>query len=163
MVTHLVRPTPEEIAEVATVFDQYRCHYGQPVVAGQTLAWLTQHTRSGMLSIFTAHIGRDLVGIATTVVLPASLRLTCSWQIRDLYVVPGARRCGAGRALVAAVAAAASQAGAIYLSIQTEPGNTAALQLYRTSGFVAENDLHVLSLDLAPGIHEGQQPSTHGT
>lgn len=150
MVTQLVQPTAAELAEVATVFDQYRRHYGQPVVAGQTLAWLTQYTRSGMLSIFTAHIGRDLVGIATTVVVPASLRLACAWQIRDLYVVPGARRCGAGRALVTAVATAASQVGAIRLSIQTEPANTAALQLYRTSGFDPVDDLHILSLDLAP-------------
>jgi GNAT superfamily N-acetyltransferase len=82
--------------------------------------------------------------------VPASLGLACSWQIRDLYVVPGARRCGAGRALVTAVATAASQVGAIRLSIQTEPGNTAALQLYRTSGFVPVDDLHILSLDLAP-------------
>jgi hypothetical protein len=41
MVTLLVQPTAAELAEVATVFDQYRRHYGQPVVAGQTLAWLT--------------------------------------------------------------------------------------------------------------------------
>ena len=61
-VTQLVQPTAGELAEVATVFDQYRRHYGQPVAAGQTPAWLTQYTRSGMLSIFTAHIGRDLVG-----------------------------------------------------------------------------------------------------
>ena len=149
-VTQLVQPTAGELAEVATVFDQYRRHYGQPVVAGQTPAWLTQYTRSGMLSIFTAHIGRDLVGIATTVVVSASLRLACSWQMRDLYVVPGARRCGAGRALVTAVATAASQTGAIRLSIQTEPANTAALQLYRSSGFVPVDDLHTLSLDLAP-------------
>jgi hypothetical protein len=74
---------------VATVFDRYRRHYGQPVVAGQTLAWLARYTRSGMLSIFTAHIGQDLVGIATTVVVPASLRLACSWQIRDLRSCPG--------------------------------------------------------------------------
>jgi|SRR6185437_1271638 len=149
-VTQLVQPTAAELAEVATVFDQYRRHYREPVVAGQTLAWLTQYTRPGMLSIFTARIGRDLVGIATTVVVPASLRLACSWQIRDLYVVPEARRCGAGRALVTAVATAASEDGAIRLSIQTEPANTAALQLYRTSGFVPVEDLHILSLDLAP-------------
>ena len=148
VVGQLVQPTAAELADVATVFDRYRRHYGQPVVAGQTLAWLTQYTCSGMLTIFTAHIGPELVGIATTVVVPASLRLACSWQLRDLYVVPVARRGGAGRALVRAVVTAASQAGAIHLSVQTEPANTAALQLYRTSGFVPVDDLHILSLDL---------------
>jgi hypothetical protein len=33
----------------------------------------------------------------TRPVVPASLRLACSWQLRNLYVVPVARRCGAGR------------------------------------------------------------------
>ena len=151
MVSQLVQPTAAELVDVATVFDRYRRHYGQPVMAGQTLAWLTHYTCSGMLTIFTAHIGPELVGVATTVVVPASLRLACSWQLRDLYVVPAARRCGAGRALVTAVVTAASQAGAIRLSVQTEPANTAALQLYRTSGFVPVDDLHILSLDLPPG------------
>jgi GNAT superfamily N-acetyltransferase len=150
VVAQLDQPTAAELADVAAVFDQYRHHYGEPVVAGQALAWLTQHTGSGMLTIFTAHAGGDLVGIATTVAGPASLRLGCFWQLRDLYVVPSARRRGAGRALVGAVRAAASAAGAIRLSVQTEPGNTAALALYRASGFLPVEDLHVLALDLPP-------------
>lgn len=101
-----------------------------------------------MLTVFAAHIGEELAGIATTVALPASLRLGCGWQLRDLYVVAGARRRGAGRALVSAVRAAASAAGAIRLSVQTEPGNTPALRLYRASGFTAVEDLHILALDL---------------
>lgn len=74
----------------------------------------------------------------------------CSWQLRDLYVVPAARRRGAGHALVSAVRAAATAAGAIRLSVQTEPGNTAALQLYRTSGFIPVEDLNILALGLPP-------------
>ncbi|HKA95718.1 MAG TPA: hypothetical protein VKD66_05585 [Streptosporangiaceae bacterium] len=34
----------DQLTGVAGVFDQYRRHYGQPVVAGQTLAWLTEQT-----------------------------------------------------------------------------------------------------------------------
>lgn len=90
------------------------------------------------------------MGIATTVAVPASLRLGCSWQLRDLYVVLRARRSGAGRALVSTVAAAACAAGAIRLSVQTEPANTAALQLYHSCGFIPEEDLRILSLDLPP-------------
>ncbi len=150
MVAQLDQPTPAELADVAEVFDQYRHHYGEPLVAGQALAWLTRHTRSGMLTIFTAHVDGDLAGIATTVIALASLRLGCSWQLRDLYVVPRARRCGVGRALVSTVRASAAAAGAIYLSVQTEVGNTAALQLYQTNGFLPQEDLQILVLDLDP-------------
>jgi GNAT superfamily N-acetyltransferase len=147
-VTALTKPTAEQLADVAEVFDQYRRHYGLPVVPGQTLGWLSDHTSHRRLSVFAAHAGEDLAGLATTVVVPASLRLGCSWQLRDLYVLPGARRRGVARALVGAVRQAATAAGAIRLSVQTEPGNIAALQLYRTSGFVPVADIQILALPL---------------
>jgi hypothetical protein len=43
---------------------------------------------------------------------------------------------------------AATAAGAIRLSVQTEPGNVAALQLYRTSDFVPVEDIQTLALPL---------------
>ena len=94
----LSRPAAAELTRVAGVFDQYRQHYGEPAVPGQTLAWLASQLDHGRLTVFTAHRGGDLAGLATTVELPASLRLSCSWQLRDLYVVPAARRAGVARA-----------------------------------------------------------------
>jgi GNAT superfamily N-acetyltransferase len=96
-------------------------------------------------------LARCPAGLATTVALPASLQLSCYWQLRDLYVVPGARRRGAGRALLNAVRKAAAAAGATRVSVQTEPGNTAALQLYRTSGFFPVEGIRVLMLPLQHG------------
>ena len=61
------------------------------------------------------------------------------------------RRRGVARALVGAVGQAATAAGAIRLSVQTEPGNIAALQLYRACGFVAVEDLQTLALPLQRG------------
>jgi len=148
IVTALTEPAAEQLARMTEVFDQYRRHYGQPALAGQTLAWLADQTSHRRLSVFVAHVGEDLAGLATTVIVPASLRLGCSWQLRDLYAVPGARRRGVARALVGAVRQAAIAAGAIRLSVQTEPGNLAALQLYRTSGFVPAEDIQVLALPL---------------
>ena len=148
IVTALTEPTAEQLAGVAEVFDQYRRHYGQPVVAGQTPAWLSDHISHRRLAVFIAHIGTDLAGLATTVALPASLRLECSWQLRDLYVVPGARRRGVARTLVGTVRQAATAAGAIRLSVQTEPSNIAALQLYRTGGFVPIDNIQILALPL---------------
>ena|SRR5690242_15806960 len=147
-VAALTDATGAQLAEVAPVFDQYRQHYGEPAAPRQTLAWLTRCTRHGQLAIFTACRGQDLVGLATTVAVPASLQLGWYWQLRDLYVRPSARRCGAGRALVGAVRHAAAAAGATRLSVQTEPANTAALQLYRTSGFIPVHGIEALILPL---------------
>jgi GNAT superfamily N-acetyltransferase len=147
-VTVLTEPAAEQLADVAEVFDHYRQHYGQLVADGQTLAWLADQISHRRLSVFAAHIGDDIAGLATTMTVPASLRLGCSWQLRDLYVEPGARRRGVARALVDAVSQAATAAGAIRLSVQTEPGNIAALQLYSSSGFVPVEDIHILALPL---------------
>ena len=141
-------PAAADLSRVAEVFDQYRQHYGEPAVPGQTLAWLAGHLDHGRLTVFTAHLGGNLAGVATAVELPASLQLSCSWQLRDLYVVPAARRAGVARALLGAVRAAATAAGAIRLSVQTEPANTPALQLYYSSGFQPVDDLQVLTLPL---------------
>jgi GNAT superfamily N-acetyltransferase len=148
IVTVLTEPTAEQMAGVAEVFDQYRRHYDQPAMTERTLAWLSDHMSHRRLAVFVAHIGEDLAGLATTVALPASLRLGWSWQLRDRYVVPGARRRGVARALVGAVRQAATAAGAIRLSVQAEPSNIAALQLYRTSGFVPVEDIQILALPL---------------
>jgi len=147
-VAALTETTGARLAEVAAVFDQYRRHYGEPVVPGQAAAWLASSIRQRRLALFTAHLGADLAGMATAVALPTSLRLSCYWQLRDLYVVPGARRRGAGRALLDAVREAATAAGAIRLSVQTETGNTAALQLYRASGFIPVQGIQALMLPI---------------
>jgi GNAT superfamily N-acetyltransferase len=154
-VAALIEPTAGQLADVAAVFDQYRQHYRCAVVPGQTLAWMRDQIGSGRMNVFTARSGDDLAGLATTVCVPASLTLSCSWQLRDLYVVPDTRRQGIGRALVGAVRAAAEAAGAIRLSVQTEPGNAAALQLYRASAFAPVEDLCILSLPLKPVPHSG--------
>jgi GNAT superfamily N-acetyltransferase len=63
-------------------------------------------------------------------------------------VIPSARRCGAGRALVEAVRQAATNAGATRLPVQTEPASTAALQLSTTSGFIPVHSIEALILPL---------------
>lgn len=147
-VSALTGPTAAQLADLAAVFDQYRQHYHHAVVPGQTLTWMRNHIDRGQLNVFAAHAGEDLAGLAVTVSTPASLALSCFWQLRDLYVVPAARRQGVGTALVAAVRAAAEAAGAIRLSVQTEPDNAAALQLYRASGFVLVDEVSILALPL---------------
>lgn len=58
-----------QLTDVAVIFDQYRRHHGQPVAPGQALAWLTENTQERRLTIFTAHRGEELAGLATTVAL----------------------------------------------------------------------------------------------
>jgi len=143
----------ETLAAASSLFNQYRHHYGQPPDAdGRTLDWLIDMVRSNMLTVYTASVGSPVdappVGLATAHAIPASLVMGRSWQLRDLFVLPDVRRHGAGAALISAVREAALDAGAIRLSLVTEPDNIAALGLYRALGFRPVEGLASLSLDL---------------
>jgi GNAT superfamily N-acetyltransferase len=147
--------TEETLAAASALFNQYRHHYSQPSDAdARTLGWLVEMVESKMLTVHTAFVDSRVeappVGLATAHPIPASLVLGHSWQLRDLYVLPGSRGHGVGGALVGAVRENALEAGAIRLSLVTEPDNAAALDLYRRLGFRPVEGLLGLSLDLGP-------------
>jgi ribosomal protein S18 acetylase RimI-like enzyme len=55
--------------------------------------------------------------------------------VQELYVVPGRRGEGLGRALLDAALDAAREAGAPHVELTTSEGDTEALSLYESSGF----------------------------
>jgi GNAT superfamily N-acetyltransferase len=128
-------PTRGELEALAEIFDRYRVHYGEGSDVSRTARWLDGNLDAGRLRAFVAEEGGTLVGFAIATEITASLRLGRFWMIRDLFVLPAHRRLGAGRALLAAVRAAAIEAGALRLVVQTEDDNDPALRLYAESGF----------------------------
>jgi len=147
-VRHLTSPSTDEVDAVAAVFDQYRVHYGEASDAEQSASWLRENTQAGRVQTFVAEDRTKLVGFATTVHMPASLRLAHYWQIRDLFVLPLHRGLGIGGALLGAVRAAAVESGAIRLALQTEEENGPALALYADAGFVPVMGYRTLVLPL---------------
>jgi GNAT superfamily N-acetyltransferase len=143
-------PTRSEIEGLAEIFDQYRAHYGEASDASGSARWLEQNVSTGRLRVFIAEDGQRLVGFAITIELPGSLRLAHYWQIRDLFVLPGHRRLGVGRALLASVRTAAIASGALRLVVQTEEDNDAALHLYTESAYAPIRGYCSLMLPLGP-------------
>jgi GNAT superfamily N-acetyltransferase len=146
----LEAPTEAEIAELASLVDQYRAHYGQAIQAGQTASWLRHNLRSGRLAAFIAEMQGEQIGFAVTMDVPASLRLGHYWQIRDLFVVPNRRRLGVARALLDGIHGSAIAAGAQRLAVQTEVDNAGAMRLYEACGFIPVEGYRGLALPLVP-------------
>src|SRR5262249_33192721 len=146
----LTAPTPSEIEALGEIFDQYRVHYGEPPDVARSARWLEQNLSTGRLTAFVAEDRARCVGFAVTMEVPASLRLAHFWQIRDLFVPPTPRRVGVGRALLAAVRAAAIASGALRLVLQTEEDNDAVLRLYTDSGYTPISGYRSLMLPLSP-------------
>jgi ribosomal protein S18 acetylase RimI-like enzyme len=153
----LTAPTRSEIEALAEIFDQYRAHYGEPSDASRSGLWLEQCIGTGRLRVFVAEDGGKVVGFATTMEVPASLRLAHFWQIRDLFVLPTHRRLGIGRALLATVRAAAMASGALRLVLQTEDDNDAALRFYSDSGYALINGYSSLMLPIGPETQEANR------
>lgn len=144
----LTAPTRAEIEQLAAIFDLYRTHYGETAGAQQTASWLEANIGSGRLEAFVAEDDGEVIGFATAMAVPASLRLGRFWQIRDLFVVPGHRGLGVGGMLLDAVRAAATSAGALRLVLQTEADNAPALRLYAERGYAVVEGYRSLELPL---------------
>jgi GNAT superfamily N-acetyltransferase len=146
----LAAPTRREIEALADIFDQYRVYYDEASDVSRSAAWLDEKLRTSHLRAFVAEDNGRFVGFATTVEVPASLRLAHFWQIRDLFVLTTHRRLGVGRALLASIREAAIASGALRLVLQTEDDNDPALRLYTNSGFAQVEGYRSLMLPLAP-------------
>ncbi len=66
---------------------------------------------------------------------------TCRAEITDLYVAPGHRRRGCGRALVAATTRWASEHGALRVEVHVSPRNPEAQAFWRAEGYGAHMDV----------------------
>jgi ribosomal protein S18 acetylase RimI-like enzyme len=66
---------------------------------------------------------------------------TCRAEITDLYVAPGCRRRGCGRALVAATTRWASERGAERVEVHVSPRNPEAQAFWRAEGYGAHMDV----------------------
>ncbi|MFC7531444.1 GNAT family N-acetyltransferase [Actinoplanes sp. GCM10030250] len=141
-------PGDEAFEQAATLFDEYRVHYGEVSDPLRTREWLAEQLTVGRLRMAVAADGARLGGLITSAVLPASLRLGAAWSVRDLFVAPDHRRAGIARTLLDHVVAEARAAGALRVSLVTEPENGPALGLYRAAGFRPVEGLAHLSLTL---------------
>jgi GNAT superfamily N-acetyltransferase len=144
-----VDPVSDAVAELVSLFELYRIHYGQSPAPAATRAWVGGMARSGELEFYGACHGPRMVGFAAIHRVPASLGLGRFWQLRDLFVDPAVRRQGIARRLLETIRQAATDAGALRLSLQTESDNAPALALYRQCGFTMNADLTTLSLNIA--------------
>ena len=90
----------DAVAELASLFELYRIHYGQSPAPAATRAWVGEMARSGELEFYGAYHGPRMVGFAAIHQVPASLGLGRFWQLRDLFADPAVRRRGIARRLV---------------------------------------------------------------
>ncbi len=129
------RAGPADLDALVPLFDAYRQFYRQPPDLERAREWLRSRLRFGESVVLVAMRDGTMVGFTQLYPMYSSVRTARTWILNDLFVAAGARRNGAGHALLQAAAQFAREDGALGLSLETTLDNAAARSLYRAAGW----------------------------
>jgi len=131
----ITRATLDDLDAVVPLFDAYRRFYGQPSDEPRARDFLQARLRADESVVLLATDEGRAVGFTQVYPMFSSVRTGRLWILNDLYVDAGARRSGAGRALLDAAAAFARADGAVGIVLETTRDNATARALYRNAGW----------------------------
>ena len=132
------RAGPADLEALVPLFDAYRQFYAQPSDLERAREWLRSRLRFGESVVFVAMRGAAMIGFTQLYPMYSSVRTSRTWILNDLYVDAGARRSGAGHALMEAAAQFARDDGAMGISLEAAQDNDAARALYRAAGWTED-------------------------
>lgn len=138
--THVRPATPADLDDLTRLFVGYHEFYGREGDPAAAREFLAARQRDGDSVVLVAASGGAVVGFAQVYPTWSSVSMARVWVLNDLFVDASARGTGAGRALVRAVLAAAREAGAARVSLQTQTTNSTAQALYTDEGFERDEE-----------------------
>lgn len=143
--------TLDDLDQLAPLFDAYRRFYEQPGDVARASAFLHERLERRESTILVAEAAGQLLGFCQIYPTWCSVAAARVFILSDLFVDPGARRGGVGRALMRAARDFGRQAGAARLDLQTAHANTKAQALYESEGWTQDTVYRTYSLALDAG------------
>lgn len=134
--------SPADLDAVAPLFDAYRQFYEQPPDPALARAFIAERLEREESVIFLAERDGHAVGFVQLypVFSSTARRPRRLWLLNDLYVAPGVRQGGVGRALMARARRLAEETGACGLELVTARTNTIGQRLYQSEGYRRDDD-----------------------
>ena len=129
------RGTMPDLPRIAELFDAYRQFYGQPPDPDGARAFLRERLQAGDSVLLIAERERRFLGFVQLYPSFSSTSMKRLWILNDLFVAPGHRRGGVGRALLAAAADFARATVAKGLVLATQKTNATAKAVYAACGW----------------------------
>jgi ribosomal protein S18 acetylase RimI-like enzyme len=131
---------PEDLPELARLFDAYRVFYRAPSDLAAAERFLRDRFARGDSHLFVALSPREVKLAGFTQLYPSfsSVSMARIYVLNDLFVDPAARRGGVGRALLEAAHAFARSQGAVRVSLETAVDNATAQRLYEAVGYARD-------------------------
>jgi ribosomal protein S18 acetylase RimI-like enzyme len=145
---HIQTAGPADIEPVARLFDAYRQFYAQPADAALAQRFIANRIRNGDSVILLARDAgptQEALGFCQLYPSFCSIEAAPIYTLYDLFVIPEARRAGAGRALLQAAERQARAAGMARMDLTTAKTNRAAQSVYESLGWVRDEVFHAYS------------------
>jgi len=143
------KATIADSKRIASLFDAYRQFYQQAPDLRLAQQFIEQRLSKQESSIF---IAEDSTGkmIGFTQLYPSFCSVSAGsiYVLYDLFVMPDTRHHGVGRALMRAAEAFARSNGAVRMDLSTARKNEKAQGLYRSEGWVLDQEFLVFSKQL---------------
>ena len=138
----LDRASAADVETVLPLFEAYRAFYEcEPDEAGAR-AFLSERLAKDESVVFLAYDGDDAVGFTQLYPTWGSLELGPAWVLYDLFVDPGARRGGSGRALLNHAVDFCREQGAKFVLLETAVDNLPAQGLYESAGWKRDDEFY---------------------
>lgn len=145
----LRRARPEDLDEIARLFDLYRQFYQQPPDLAAARAFMAERLGSGDSVIFVAEgEGGELMGFAQLYPAICSVAMRRYWVLYDLFVDSRARREGLARRLMEQARSHAAATNAARIDLETAVDNLPAQRLYKDLGYAREQQFFKYSLPI---------------
>jgi len=142
------RASIDDLPLLVPLYDGYRQFYRQPPDLDLAERFLRDRLLQGDSVIFLAEDPSGPLGFTQLYPIFSSVSAGPAWVLNDLYVAPGARQGGIGRALLERARAHGIETGARWLSLSTGQDNVAAQHLYESLGWIRDTEYHHYELPL---------------
>jgi ribosomal protein S18 acetylase RimI-like enzyme len=129
-----------DLPAIATLLDLYRQFYEQAPNLALALDFITDRfTRQESVILVAQSDAVDLLGFCQLYPTFCSVEAQPIYTLYDLFVLPAARKAGAGRLLLLAAEAQAAKVGKARMDLTTAKTNSAAQSLYESLGWVRDD------------------------
>jgi ribosomal protein S18 acetylase RimI-like enzyme len=136
----------EDLAEVAKLFDRYRVFYNQSSDLEAARSFLQQRFHQKDSTMFIAHNREQIVGFTQLYPSFSSVSMKRVWILNDLFIDELYRNQGIARLLMGAAENFARETAATRIILSTQVANLPARSLYRSLGYIQNEDFEHYAL-----------------
>jgi len=138
--------SPDQIDDLAVLFDQYRVFYRQPSDLEAARRFLQERFQNSDSVIFAATDNRHVVGFTQLYHSYSSVAMRRIWILNDLFVEESYRRKGVAKLLMDAAKSHAEATGAARITLTTQISNVPAQKLYESLGYIKDKEFYHYAL-----------------